>query len=60
MDPERLVRKSLKIKDGQLFVYDIEQRKTALDLGSFDSIYLIGAGKATSKMAKRGQQSLVS
>ena len=51
MDPERLIRKSLKTKDGKLFVYDIEQRKTALDLGSFDSIYLIGAGKATSKMA---------
>jgi glycerate 2-kinase len=52
VDPERLVRKSLKIRDGQLYVYDIEQRKTTLDLGSFDSIYLIGAGKATSKMAR--------
>jgi glycerate 2-kinase len=52
VDPERLVRRSLKIKDGQLFVCDIEQRKTALDLGSFNSIYLIGAGKATAKMAR--------
>jgi glycerate 2-kinase len=58
VDPERLVRRSLKIKDGQLFVCDIEQRKTALDLGSINSIYLIGAGKATAKMARAASKVL--
>jgi glycerate 2-kinase len=51
VDPTLLIKSSLKLRNGQLFIYDIKSQRTVIDLKSFDSIYLIGAGKATARMA---------
>jgi len=52
VNPERLIKNSLKLKYYELSIYDTTKNKTCLDLRSFDSIYLVGAGKATARMAK--------
>ena len=53
MDPKRLIDKTIKIKGSALVVRSSLQPLTLrLNLNDFDSIYLVGAGKATSKMAE--------
>src|SRR5215216_167396 len=52
VDPARLIKSSLKLRNGQLSVHDIKHQRTNLDLKLFDHIYLIGAGKATARMAR--------
>ena len=51
VDPANLIKNSLKLRDGQLLLYDIRKHRTIVDLKLFESIYLIGAGKGTAKMA---------
>ena len=52
-DPKRLIDKSLKVKGSALVVRSYLQPLTLrLNLSDFDSIYVVGAGKATSKMAE--------
>jgi glycerate 2-kinase len=51
VDPARLVRSSMKLRDGRLLLYDIRQRQIDIDLKLYESVYLIGAGKGTAKMA---------
>jgi glycerate-2-kinase len=52
VDPVRLVKSSLKLRDRRLRVHDIKNQRTNIDLKSYDHIYLIGAGKATARMAR--------
>jgi glycerate 2-kinase len=53
MDPKRLIDKTIKVKGSALVVRSSLQPLTLrLDLRNFDSIYVVGAGKATSKMAE--------
>ncbi len=52
-DPKRLIEKSLKVKGSALVARSSLQPLTLhLNLRDFDSIYVVGAGKATSKMAE--------
>ena len=51
VDPAHLVRSSVKLRDGRLLLNDIRQRQIIIDLTLFESVYLIGAGKGTAKMA---------
>ncbi len=51
VQPERLIKESLRLKNGQLFIKDTTNHQTTIDLDPFESIYLIGAGKATAGMA---------
>jgi glycerate 2-kinase len=50
-DPARLIKSSLKLRNARLSVHDINHQRINIDLKSFDHIYLIGAGKATARMA---------
>jgi glycerate 2-kinase len=52
VDPVRLINKSLKLRDDKLFINDIKQKRANIDLDSIDSVYLVGAGKATARMAR--------
>src|SRR5919202_374448 len=53
MDPKRLIDKAINVKGSALVVRSYLQPLTLrLNLNDFDSIYLVGAGKATSKMAE--------
>jgi glycerate 2-kinase len=56
VDPARLIKSSLKLRNGQLSIHDIKHQRTNIDLKSFDHIYLIGAGKATARMARALRQ----
>jgi glycerate 2-kinase len=52
MDPKRLVNKRVKVKGSTLLIRCPAQHKTLhMNLNNFDSIYLVGAGKAASKMS---------
>ncbi|MGC2386869.1 MAG: DUF4147 domain-containing protein, partial [Nitrososphaeraceae archaeon] len=51
VDPMRLIKSSLKLRSDRLFINDIKHKRTNIDLKSINSIYLIGAGKATARMA---------
>jgi glycerate 2-kinase len=51
VDPANLIKNSLQLRNGQLLLYDIRQHRTVVDLKLFESIYLVGAGKGTAKMA---------
>ena len=51
VDPNSLVRRRVKLKNEQLLLYDIRQHKILIELKLIDSIYLIGAGKGTARMA---------
>ena len=53
MDPKHLVQNTIKIRGSALEVRStLQPLALRLNLRSFDSIYLVGAGKATSKMAE--------
>jgi glycerate 2-kinase len=56
VDPTRLIKSSLKLRNGRLSVHDIKHQRINIDLKSFDHIYLIGAGKATAGMAHELRQ----
>ncbi|HSN95681.1 MAG TPA: DUF4147 domain-containing protein [Nitrososphaeraceae archaeon] len=51
VDPMRLIKSSLKLRSDRLFINDIKHQRANIDLKSINSIYLIGAGKATARMA---------
>ena len=52
MDPKRLINKTIKVKGLTLVVRDpLQHRVLRMNLKNFDCIYIVGAGKATSKMA---------
>jgi glycerate 2-kinase len=52
VDPVRLVYNSLRLRDDKLFIKDIKQKSAIIDLKAIDSVYLVGAGKATAGMAR--------
>src|SRR5919202_3790782 len=53
MDPKHLIQKTIKIKGSTLQVRPLLQSSSLrMNLSSFESVYLVGAGKATSKMAE--------
>ena len=53
MDPKHLIQNTIKIRGSALEVRSsLQPLALRLNLRSFDSIYLAGAGKATSKMAE--------
>jgi glycerate 2-kinase len=52
VDPIRLINNSLKLRDDKLLINDIKQKRANIDLKSVDSVYLVGAGKATARMAR--------
>ena len=58
VDPANLIKNSLKLRDGKLLLYDIRKHRTIVDLRLFESIYLIGAGKGTAKMATAVSETL--
>lgn len=49
--PQKLVERATKLKGSQLTLSDLQGRITPLNLDKFDSIYIIGAGKATAAMS---------
>ncbi|MCK4542215.1 MAG: glycerate kinase [Spirochaetales bacterium] len=51
VDPYRMIREQVRLEGSILSIMADEKAKT-IDLDSFDSIIILGAGKATSKMAK--------
>jgi glycerate 2-kinase len=51
VDPEFLIKNSVKLRRKCMSIYGYNGRKMDFDIGSFESIYLIGAGKATASMA---------
>src|SRR5579885_502920 len=50
-DPAHLVRRSVRLRGSVLSVNDIYGKSVKLDIDSFSSIYVVGAGKATASMA---------
>ena len=53
MDPRHLIHRAVKVKGSALEVRSsLQSFSLHMSLSSFDSIYLVGAGKATSKMAE--------
>lgn len=52
IDPRVLVNRTVKIRDSSLFLRDIQGKNLTVHLNDFDSIYLVGAGKATAGMAE--------
>src|SRR5919206_895354 len=53
MDPRHLIHRAVKVKGSALEVRSsVQSFSLHMSLSSFDSIYLVGAGKATSKMAE--------
>ena len=50
IDPEKLIQEKVKVKNGRLIVEGL-YRKIVLDLSKFSKIFLLGAGKASVKMA---------
>lgn len=51
-DPRILVNSAVKLRDSLLLLKDIDNKTIKLDLGSYESIYVVGAGKGTAKMAE--------
>jgi glycerate-2-kinase len=53
IDPEKLVNRSFKLEGSKLSIIDTQNKTAAasLDLQEYDSIYLVGAGKGTARMA---------
>lgn len=51
-DPKKLVYNAVKIKNSQLLLTDILNNITKLNLNNYESIYVVGAGKAAAKMLK--------
>ena len=51
VEPTLLVSESVKLNGSELLIRDIHSIRKKLDINDFDSIYLVGAGKASAKMA---------
>ncbi len=49
-DPKKLVDNAVKLKKSQLMLTDILNNITKLNLDNYESIYVVGAGKAAAKM----------
>ena len=49
--PKKLVERATKLKGSQLMLSDLHGTMTLWDLDKFDSIYIVGAGKATAAMS---------
>jgi glycerate 2-kinase len=56
VDPKYLVNKTIKLKGSSLKLRDLHWKTLTLNLGDIDSIYLVGAGKATATMAETLQE----
>jgi glycerate 2-kinase len=52
VDPKILVNRAVKLKGSKLRLKDIKSEKVELDLNDFDSVYVVGAGKATARMTE--------
>ena len=52
VQPELLIRRALKLNYSKLLLTDIRGNKMQLDIDDFKSIFVVGAGKGTAKMAK--------
>ena len=52
VQPEILIRRSLKVRDSKLSISDIRGNKAELDIDNFKSIIVVGAGKGTAKMVR--------
>jgi glycerate 2-kinase len=57
VDPEKMIRKSVTVKDSTLEIRT-EDVHLAFNLHEFDKIFVVGAGKATAKMAKAVEELL--
>jgi glycerate 2-kinase len=49
-DPKKLVENSVKLRNSKLLLTDIGNNVTKLNLDDYESIYVVGAGKAAAKM----------
>ncbi len=49
--PKKLIERATKLNGSQLILTDLHGTVTLLDLDNFDSIYIVGAGKATAAMS---------
>lgn len=49
-DPKILVNRTVKLKDSKLVLKDTQSKTVKLDINDFNSIYVVGAGKATARM----------
>lgn len=58
VQPEILIRRAVKLRDSKLLISDIRGNKAELDIDNFKSIFIVGAGKGTAKMAKALSQIL--
>jgi glycerate 2-kinase len=52
VDPKILVNRTVKLKGSKLRLKDIKSEKVELDLNDFNSVYVVGAGKATASMTE--------
>jgi glycerate 2-kinase len=52
VQPELLIKRALKWNYSKLLLTDIRGNKQQFDIDSFKSIFVVGAGKGTAKMAK--------
>lgn len=50
VDPKILVNRTVKLKGSKLRLKDIKSQRLELNLNDFDSVYIVGAGKATARM----------
>jgi glycerate 2-kinase len=50
LDPKKLVEKAIKLKNSNLLLTGIDNNVTTLNLDDYESIYVVGAGKAATKM----------
>ena len=51
VDPYRLIKKHMKIKGHNLIITDIFGNATIINLSRIQQTYIVGAGKASGKMA---------
>jgi glycerate 2-kinase len=49
-DPRKLVENAVKLRNSKLLLTDISNDVTKLNLDDYESIYVVGAGKAAAKM----------
>jgi glycerate 2-kinase len=49
-DPKKLVEHAIKLRNSKLLLTDIGNNVTKLNLDDYESIYVVGAGKAAAKM----------
>jgi glycerate-2-kinase len=51
--PRNLIERAFKVKDSVLTLTDLQGKTTVMRLDNFDSIYIVGAGKATGAMSSK-------